>query len=131
MRRRPTLSDAGVPRVPTFWRRRAQALAEPFEAVGQGEAGDVFDVLVAELPGNAHAKRSTESDGKLTAVHPEGDEGLRGARHRTCRCSPTTRVGSNGRQRIGPGVERPRGPGCEREARHSIRRYKTSLLRRR
>ena len=29
------------------------------------------------MPGNAHPKRSTKWDGKLTAVHPKGDEGLR------------------------------------------------------
>src|SRR5580704_8735070 len=68
------LSDAGVP---AFWRRRAQAFAEPFEAIGYGQAGDVFDVLVAELPGNSQAKRSAERNGKLTAVHTEGQESLR------------------------------------------------------
>src|ERR1019366_5583346 len=77
MRRSPALSDAGVPRVSTFWRRRSQALAEPFQAIGYGEAGDVFDALVPELPGNTQSKRSAEWDWQLTAIHTVGDESLR------------------------------------------------------
>src|ERR1039458_6804105 len=77
MRRSPAWLDAGVPRVSTFWRRCAPALAEPFQAIAYGEAGDVFDALVAELPGNTQSKRSAEWDGQLTAVHTVGDESLR------------------------------------------------------
>ena len=54
-----------------------RALAKLSEVIGEGEAGDVLDALVAELARNAQAKRSAESDGKLTAVHTEGDESLR------------------------------------------------------
>ena len=72
----PTESDAGVPRVATFRRRRAQALAELVEFISQGEPGDVLDVLVAQLTGNAQAKRSAEGDGKLTAVHTDGQQSL-------------------------------------------------------
>src|SRR5262249_54529138 len=45
--------------------------------IGYGEAGDVFEALVAELPGNAQAKWPAECDGKLTAVHTVGDQSLR------------------------------------------------------
>src|SRR5713226_745636 len=79
-----TLSDAGVPgvaavtgTVPVFGRRRAQALAQRFRAIGHGDAGDIFDALVPELPGNAKSKGSAEADGKLTAVHAVGNESLR------------------------------------------------------
>src|ERR1700689_3475718 len=71
------LSDTGVPRVVGFCSRGAQALAEPFQAIGYGEAGDVFDVLVAELPGNTQSKRSAEWDGKLAAIHAVREESLR------------------------------------------------------
>src|SRR5437016_12393847 len=84
IRNSPVLSDAGVPgvaavtgTVPVFGRRRAQVLAERFRVIRNGDSGDVFHALVPELPGNAKSKRSTEADGKLTAVHAVGDESLR------------------------------------------------------
>ena len=75
----PALSDARVPCVPIFCPQHAgaQAFAELFEVISDREAGDVFDVLVAELPGNTQSKRSAECDGKLTAIHTVRDEGLR------------------------------------------------------
>src|SRR6266581_6073364 len=84
IRNSPVLLDAGIPgvaavtgTVPVFGRRRAQTLAERFRGIGKGEAGDVLDALVPELPGNTKSKRSAEADGKLTAIHAVGDESLR------------------------------------------------------
>src|SRR5437879_11859501 len=73
----PMLSDPGVPRVSSFWSRGTQPLAERFETITNGEARNVFDALVAELPGNTHSKRSAECDGKFAAIHPVGHERLR------------------------------------------------------
>src|SRR5215469_2176967 len=74
----PALSNARVPCVSIFCPQHpgAQAFAELFEAVSDREAGDVFDVLVAELAGNAHAQRSTEWHRQLAAVHTVADESL-------------------------------------------------------
>ena len=69
--------------MPAYQAYPASAAAEPkplpnrFQAIGYGEAGDVFDALVAELPGNTQSKRSAKSDRKLTAIHAVGDESLR------------------------------------------------------
>ncbi len=76
-RRGSRVSDSGVPGVAAFWRSRAQAFAEVLQTIRYGEASDVFDALVAELPGNTQSKRSAKSDGKLTAIHAVGDESLR------------------------------------------------------
>src|SRR6266480_736303 len=75
----PALSDARVPCVPIFCPQHAgaQAFAELFEVISDREAGDVFDVLVAELAGNAHAQRSAEWHRQLAAVHTVADESLR------------------------------------------------------
>src|SRR5258708_36625663 len=70
-------SDAGVPGVAALGSRRTQALAERFHAIGNGEARDVFDALVPELPGNTKPQRSTEADRQFTAVHAMGDKSLR------------------------------------------------------
>src|SRR5436190_24342021 len=74
LRRLPNLpyrlpSDAGVPGVvPSF--------AEPFQAIGDGEAGDKLHALVAELAGKRQTKRSTVAHGKISAVHPVDQESL-------------------------------------------------------
>ena len=47
------LSDARVPGVATFWRRGTQALAERFQIVGECDASDKFNVLVADLAGDS------------------------------------------------------------------------------
>jgi len=75
----PALSDTCVPCVPIFRREhaRAQAFAELFDVISDREAGDVFDVLVAELTGNAHAQRPAEWHRQFAAVHTVGDESLR------------------------------------------------------
>jgi hypothetical protein len=64
------LSDARVPRVPIFRSQfaGAQTFAELFEVISDCEAGDVFDVLVAELAGNPHAQRSAKWHRQLSAV---------------------------------------------------------------
>src|ERR1700756_554617 len=73
------LSDARVPCVSIFCPQHAgaQAFAELFEVISDREAGDVFDVLVAELAGNAHPQRSAEWHRQLAAVHTVADESLR------------------------------------------------------
>ena len=75
----PVLSDARVPCVPIFRAQGAgaQAFAKLLEVISDREAIDVFDVLVAELPGNPQPERSAEFDGKLGAIHAVGDESLR------------------------------------------------------
>jgi hypothetical protein len=75
----PALSDARVPCVAIFCPQHAgaQAFAELFEVISDRGAGDVFDVLVAELAGNAHAQRSAEWHGQLASVHTVADESLR------------------------------------------------------
>src|SRR5260370_33269521 len=71
------LSDAGVPGVTTFRRRRPQAFAEPFQTIAYRQARDIFHALVAELSGDAQTNRSAVADGKLTAIHPVSYESLR------------------------------------------------------
>ena len=71
------ISDTGVPGVAAFRSRRAQAFSESFQAIGYGEASDIFDALIAELAGNTQSQRAAESNGKLTAIHAVGDESLR------------------------------------------------------
>jgi hypothetical protein len=48
-----SLSDACIPGIARFWSRGAQTLAEPFETVGDGQLGDEFHALVAELAGQS------------------------------------------------------------------------------
>src|SRR3974390_639701 len=75
----PVLSDARVPCVPIFRAQGAgaQAFAKLLEVISDREAIDVFDVLVAELAGNAHAQRTAEWRRQLAAVHTVADESLR------------------------------------------------------
>src|SRR5271156_6090118 len=72
-------SDTRVPCVSIFRPQfaGAQAFAELFKVISDREAVDVFDVLVAELAGNAHAERSAEWHRQLAAVHAIADESLR------------------------------------------------------
>ena len=77
----PVLSDARVPCVPIFRAQGAgaQAFAKLLEVISDREAIDVFDVLVAELPGNPQPERSAEFDGKL------GASGIGGSTYVCCR----------------------------------------------
>src|SRR5437660_186737 len=70
-------SDAGVPGIAVLWRRGAETLAEPFQAIGDRQAGDVFHALIAELAGNTQSNRPAVAHGKLTAIHSVGYESLR------------------------------------------------------
>ena len=60
-------SNAGVPGVAAFRSCRAQALAEPLEAVGHGEPVDEL-ALVAELPRNPHEQRNAERGRQVVIV---------------------------------------------------------------
>src|SRR5215472_7736699 len=72
-----TLLCAGVPGVAAFGLGGAQAFAELFNVVGQGELGDVFQALVTELAGNAHAQWAAKSDRKFAAVYFVCEKSLR------------------------------------------------------
>jgi hypothetical protein len=50
-------SDAAVPRVADFWGCRAVAVADVFQRVCDGDARNIFKVLVADLAWNAQANR--------------------------------------------------------------------------
>src|ERR1700680_4685224 len=72
-----SLSDACIPGIARFWSRGAQTLAEPFQTVGDGQLGDEFHALVAELAGQSQAERAAVAYGKFTAIHPIGEKSLR------------------------------------------------------
>src|SRR6516225_7858153 len=64
-----SVSDAGVPGVACLASRRAEAFTEPFQTVCDRQASDEFYVLVADLPREPQAKRSTVGHGKVAAIH--------------------------------------------------------------
>src|SRR5437868_11256790 len=70
-------SDAGVPGVACLTSRRATAFTKLFQVVCDRQAIDEFNVLVADLPGKPHAKRSTVGYGKIAAVHAVTEKCLR------------------------------------------------------
>src|SRR6266480_1095324 len=70
-------SDAGVPGVACLASRRAEAFTEPFQTVCDRQASDEFYVLVADLPREPHAKRSTVGYWKLAAIHTVTEKCLR------------------------------------------------------
>src|SRR5690349_10354546 len=72
-----SLSDACIPGVAILGGDAAQALAEFFQIVCHRQLGDEFYVLVADLPGESHAKRPTVRYRKLAAVHPVAEKCLR------------------------------------------------------
>src|SRR6516162_4573565 len=72
-----SVSDASVPGVACLASRRAEAFTEPFQAVCDRQASDEFYVLVADLPREPYAKRSTVSYWKLTAIHAVTEKCLR------------------------------------------------------
>ncbi len=78
MRRLPVArsSDAGVPRIAALWRGRAKTLAEFFQIVGDGESGDKFHALVAELARKPQAERATIADRQIAAIQAVGEQGL-------------------------------------------------------
>jgi len=64
-----TWSDAGVPGVAVLGIDAAEAFAEPFQIVRDRQVRDEFFVLVADLPRDPHAKRSTVGHRKVAAIH--------------------------------------------------------------
>src|ERR1700737_4511030 len=71
------VSDAGVPSVAALASRRPEAFTKPFQTVCDCEASDEFYVLVADLPREPHAKRSTVGYWKLTAIQAVTEKCLR------------------------------------------------------
>src|SRR5437588_12407830 len=70
------VSDAGVPGVACLASRRAAAFTKCFQAVCDRQAIDEFNVLVADLPRQPHAQRSTVAYWKLAAIHAVTEEWL-------------------------------------------------------
>ncbi len=71
------MSDAGVPGVAILASHSAAAITEPFQTVCDRQASDEFYVLVADLPREPHAKRSTVGYWKITAIHAVTEKCLR------------------------------------------------------
>src|ERR1700736_290762 len=71
------VSDAGVPGVACLTSRRAAAFTEPFQTVCDRQASDEFYVLVADLPREPHAERSTVGHRKVAAIHAVTEKCLR------------------------------------------------------
>ena len=69
--------DACVPGIAGLGRRGAQTLSEVFERIGGCDVVDELHVLVAELAGDAQAKRAAEGDREVPVVHAPGEERLR------------------------------------------------------
>src|SRR5579864_82534 len=67
-------SDARVPGIASFGRRRAQALAELLQVVGHGQMGDELHTLVAKLAREPDAHRPAVAHGKIVAIHPVSEE---------------------------------------------------------
>ena len=63
------MSDACIPGVACLASCRAAAFTKPFQTICDRQASDEFYVLVADLPRESHAQRSTVGHWKLTAVH--------------------------------------------------------------
>src|SRR5208282_1110580 len=71
------VSDAGVPGVAILASHRATAITEPFQAVCDRQASDEFYVLVADLPREPQAKRSTVGHRKVATIHAVTEKCLR------------------------------------------------------
>src|SRR5579863_2458827 len=71
------VSDAGVPGVAVFASDGAETFAELFQIVRDGQVVDEFYILVADLPGEPHAKWSAVGHGQIVAVHAVAEECLR------------------------------------------------------
>jgi len=56
-------SNARVPGITAFGRCGTQALAEPFQAIGDRQARNIFHALVAELAGNLFSPKLTARAG--------------------------------------------------------------------
>src|SRR2546423_6798190 len=70
-------SDTGIPRIAVFRRSRSQTLADVLHGVGDSDAREVFDALVAELARHAQPQRSSMVSGHFLAIHGIGQGGLR------------------------------------------------------
>src|SRR5437868_13893240 len=71
------VSDAGIPGVACLASRRAAAFTKRFQVVCDRQAIDEFNVLVADLSREPHAKRSTVGYWKLAAIHAITEKCLR------------------------------------------------------
>ena len=63
-------SNAGVPRIAGFRRRRTQPFAELFHAVGHSEVSNEFHALVPKLARDAHAQRPPLPTGRSSPFIP-------------------------------------------------------------
>src|ERR1700674_1417755 len=70
-------SDAGVPGVPILGIDAAEAFTKLFQIVCDRQVRDEFFVLVADLPREPHAKRSTVGHRKVAAIHAVTEKCLR------------------------------------------------------
>ena len=71
------VSDAGVPGVAILATTEPTAFTEPFQIVCDRQVRDEFYVLVADLPREPHAKRSTVGYRKVAAIHAVTEKCLR------------------------------------------------------
>src|SRR5467141_372995 len=72
-----SVSDAGVPGVAILGIDAAEAFAKLFQIVCDRQVRDEFFILVADLPREPHAKRSTVGHRKVAAIHAVTEKCLR------------------------------------------------------
>src|ERR1051326_9562240 len=70
-------SDARIPRIPGIGIGSSQTFPEPLQVIGDREMVDIFDALVAELPGHTQPQRPSERHRQFSAVHAVRHERLR------------------------------------------------------
>jgi len=55
----------------------ASAVADVLQRIGEGDAGKIFDALIAKLARNAQTKRRSVRRGKFLPVQAVGEQSLR------------------------------------------------------
>src|SRR5579872_6906687 len=70
-------SDARIPGVPGFRRRRTQSLPDIFQGIREGDPRHELDALVTKLPGYLHPDWSTVFGREFLSVHGICDQRLR------------------------------------------------------